>query len=63
MDSQSQSGTGTVPNAACQLELGKILLQELQILGIEDANMDSFGFVTGTLPATPGKRTHRQLVI
>lgn len=55
MDSQSQSGTGTVPSTACQLELGKILLQELQILGIEDANMDSFGFVTGTLPATPGK--------
>jgi tripeptide aminopeptidase len=54
-DSQSQSGTGTVPSTPCQLELGKMLLEELKTLGLADATMDEFGFVTATLPASSGK--------
>ena len=55
VDSQSQSGTGTVPSTACQLDLAKMLLEELKTLGLSDANMDEFGFVTATLPASAGK--------
>lgn len=54
MDSQSQGGTGKVPSTDIQFEIAKVLLAELKGLGLEDAAMDQFGFVTATLPATPG---------
>lgn len=43
------------PSSPGQLELGKILAQQLKQMGIEDAEQDANGLVWGTIPATvPG---------
>src|SRR5688572_22707243 len=42
----------TYPSSPGQLELGKMLLQELQNLGLKDAKQSEFGIVTATVPAT-----------
>lgn len=43
------------PSSPGQLTLGKILVQQLQNMGIEDAHQDENGLVWGTIPATvPG---------
>ena len=55
VDSQSQSGSSKTPSSEEQWNMAKMLFEELQTLGIEDALLDEFGFVTGTLPASPGK--------
>lgn len=39
------------PSSARQLELGRLLLGELAALGLSDAAMDGYGYVTATLPA------------
>lgn len=41
----------TCPSSKGQLELGKMLVNELQALGIEDANMDQNGYVIATIPS------------
>ncbi|RMF40525.1 MAG: peptidase T [Planctomycetota bacterium] len=40
------------PSSPGQLELGRILVQELRQAGIEDAHQDEHGLVWGTVPAT-----------
>ena len=40
------------PSTPEQLEFGKILVDEMLALGIEDANIDRNGYVFGTIPAT-----------
>lgn len=48
-------GATTYPSSPGQLELGRMLLGELQTLGLHDAQQSAFGIVTATLPATvPG---------
>ena len=44
--------TDKYPSSPGQLELGKMLLGELQELGIRDAAVDEHGIVMGTVPAT-----------
>lgn len=44
----------TVPSTARQFDLARILVKELQELGIEDARVDDSCYVYGTLPATKG---------
>lgn len=43
--------TDKYPSSPGQLELGRILVEEMKALGLEDAHMDEFGTVMGTLPA------------
>lgn len=51
----SKEGSETYPSTACQLDLGRELVQELKALGLKDAGMDEHGYVTATLPANfPG---------
>ena len=50
----SDENSTTVPSSDCQFELGKLLLEELKSLGVEDAYMDEKCFVYGKIPATPG---------
>lgn len=50
----SQSGTGQTPSTACQLDLAHLLADEMRAMGIADARVDAFGYVYGSLPATPG---------
>ena len=58
IDTQSQDGAETYPSTAKQLDLLRLLVDELKEIGIQDAQLDPHGYVTGTLPAswreTPG---------
>jgi tripeptide aminopeptidase len=40
------------PSTPGQLELGRLLVQELREAGVQDAELDDNGYVVGTLPAT-----------
>ena len=51
MDTQSAEDSESYPSTPGQLELGRLLVKELQELGLTDAAMDEYGYVTATLPA------------
>ncbi|MBQ9083755.1 MAG: peptidase T [Clostridia bacterium] len=51
---QSDDSSDTVPSTAGQLTLGRELVRQMQEMGITDAHQDGFGYVYGTIPATPG---------
>ncbi|MGH3099715.1 MAG: peptidase T [Thermoleophilia bacterium] len=50
VDTQSSPETGAEPSTPGQLELGRMLVEELGEIGVEDAAMDDGGFVFATLP-------------
>lgn len=50
----SDSESETVPTTARQLDLAKILCEDLKEIGIEDAHISEFGFVYGSIPASAG---------
>lgn len=50
-DTQSDSFSHTVPSTSKQLKLGNYLVEELKSLGIENAKIDEFGVVYGTIPS------------
>jgi tripeptide aminopeptidase len=54
-DTQSREGSDTYPSTTSQLVLLKDLVVELQQLGLEDAAIDSHGYVTASIPATSAK--------
>ena len=52
IDTQSDEDSESYPSTAKQLDLLRLLLGELEELGLEDAAIDEYGYVTATLPAT-----------
>ena len=54
IDTQSDAASPTQPSTSKQLNLGRVLAQELQQLGLPDAELDDKGYVYATVPATPG---------
>lgn len=50
-DTQSVENSQTVPSTSKQLKLGKYLVEELQSLGIENALLNEYGIVYGTIPS------------
>ena len=55
---EAVEGSLTYPSSPGQLELGKMLLDELRAIGLADAKQSEFGIVTATIPATvSGKPT------
>ena len=57
IDTQSDARSATYPSTAKQLELSRLLVEELLELGLEDAHLDEHGYVTATLPATVDRET------
>lgn len=55
-DTQSSEESDTFPSTEKQKELGKALVQELLDIGLKDAVMNEYGYVTATLPATTNKK-------
>lgn len=55
IDTQSDAASETVPSTAKQKDLGRVLVMELQEMGIHDAHLDEFGYVYATIPATTDK--------
>ncbi|MDY6866372.1 MAG: peptidase T [Chloroflexota bacterium] len=51
IDTQSARKSDTFPSTEKQLNLARLLEQELKDLGLEDATVDPYGYVTATLPA------------
>jgi tripeptide aminopeptidase len=52
IDTQSRDGAESYPSTAKQLDLSRLLVDELRGLGLSDAALDEHGYVMATLPAT-----------
>ncbi len=55
IDTQSDASSPTCPSTEKQKNLGKILVEELHEMGINDAEMDENGYVYATIPANTDK--------
>lgn len=55
IDTQSDPSSKTCPSTLKQKDLGKVLVAELLAMGVEDAHLDDFGYVYGTIPSNTEK--------
>ena len=55
IDTEADPNSETTPSSMKQKDLSKILIEELQSLGIQDAEMDEWGYVYATIPATSSR--------
>jgi tripeptide aminopeptidase len=55
IDTQSCEGSPTFPSTTGQLDLLRLLKEELLALGLEDVTMDEHGYVFATVPPTSAK--------
>lgn len=55
IDTQSDPHSTSFPSTEKQRDLSKLLVVELQTLGVTDAHLDKFGYVYATIPATSSK--------
>ncbi|TWI99441.1 tripeptide aminopeptidase [Mucilaginibacter frigoritolerans] len=55
IDTQSDPGSVTIPSSEKQKDLGRLLVTELQTIGITDAHLDEFGYLYATIPSNVGK--------
>lgn len=56
IDTQSDASSPTTPSTEKQKNLGRLLVKELQELGVEDAHLDEFGYVYASLPSNSDKK-------
>jgi len=59
IDTQSDASSPTCPSTEKQKDLGRLLADELQEMGIRDAHLDQHGYVYATIPAN----THREVPV
>ena len=52
IDTEADPNSETTPSSMKQKDLSKLLVEELQKIGIKDAEMDEWGYVYATIPAT-----------
>jgi len=52
IDSQSDEKSLTQPSTACQLDLSRLLVAELEEMGAQDVELTDYGVVLATIPAT-----------
>lgn len=55
IDTQSDSGSTTQPTTEKQKDLSRLLVAELQEMGIDDAHLDEWGYVYATIPSNSNK--------
>lgn len=55
IDTQSSHTSTTYPSTEKQKDLGRLLVEELQEIGIADAHLDDFGYVYATVPSNTTK--------
>ena len=55
IDTESDPASKTVPSTAKQKNLGKVLVAELQAMGITNAHLDEFGYVYATIASNSEK--------
>lgn len=51
VNTQSDHQSGAHPSTPCQLDLARLLMDELKTLGLAEIEIDAYGNVTATLPA------------
>lgn len=56
IDTQADPQSESYPSTAKQLDLARLLKQELRELGLQDVQMDEYGYVTAKLPANTDKK-------
>ncbi len=56
IDTQSDPQSNTYPTTEKQKDLGRLLADELQAMGIADAHMDEWGYVYATIPSNTDKK-------
>src|ERR1043165_5465705 len=56
IDTQSAHNSTSYPSTEKQKDLGRLLVQELRALGIDDAHLDPHGYVYATVPANTDKQ-------
>jgi tripeptide aminopeptidase len=54
IDTQSMEGAETYPSTAKQLDLSRLLVEELREIGLDDVELTEHGYVFATLPGTSG---------
>jgi len=54
-DTQSSEESDSFPSTMKQKELGKVLAEELRAMGLQEMEMDEWGYVMATLPANTDK--------
>ena len=52
IDTQSDPSSDTYPSTARQLRLLNLLVEELSLIGLHDVQIDPYGYVTATIPAS-----------
>jgi len=55
IDTQSDPQSTANPSTAKQKDLSRLLVEELQQMGVADAELDEWGYVYATIPATTDK--------
>ncbi|MBV6512343.1 MAG: peptidase T [Ignavibacteriales bacterium] len=55
IDTQSDENSTSFPSTEKQKDLSRLLVEELLALGVKDAAMDEWGYVTGTVPGNTTK--------
>ncbi len=56
IDTQSDPASPSCPSTEKQKNLGRLLADELQAMGLRDAHLDEYGYVYATIPATTEKK-------
>jgi tripeptide aminopeptidase len=56
IDTQSDPSSPSCPSTEKQKDLGRLLVKELQEMGVADAHLDPHGYVYATIPANTDKR-------
>jgi tripeptide aminopeptidase len=56
IDTQSDPESPASPSTEKQKDLGRVLAAELKAMGVEDAHLDDFGYVYGTIPGNTPKK-------
>ena len=54
IDTQAVEDAPTYPSTAKQLDLSRLLVEELREIGLDDVVLNEHGYVLATLPGTPG---------
>jgi tripeptide aminopeptidase len=55
IDTEADPNSETTPSSMKQKDLSKLLVEELKSMGIQDAEMDEWGYVYATIPATSSR--------
>jgi tripeptide aminopeptidase len=54
IETTSDRHNDTIPSTPCQWDLARLLVKELQDMGIQDVSIDDHAYVIARIPATPG---------